>query len=71
MFGLSFHLFRCKRICPVAKELTFATLADLVLVTHVVDPVYEGVVAAVAHGKPVTAEPDHVDVSVSAKYGLY
>lgn len=53
------------------KEFTFATLADLVLVTHVVDPVYEGVVAAVAHGKPVTAEPDHVDVSVSAKYDLY
>lgn len=48
------------------KEFTFATL-DLVLVTHVVDPVYEGVVAAVAHGKPVTAEPDHVDVSISAK----
>lgn len=33
--------------------------------THIVNSIYEGVVAAVAHRQPITAEPDDVDVPVS------
>ena len=34
--------------------------------THVEKSVDEGVVAGVAHGQPVGAEPDHVDIVVPA-----
>jgi len=33
--------------------------------TYIVNSINEGVVAAVAHCQPITAEPDNVDVPVS------
>jgi hypothetical protein len=38
-----------------------------VLVTYIVNAVDEGIVAAVAHGQPITTEPDDVDVAVPAR----
>jgi hypothetical protein len=38
----------------------------VVLVTYIVNAVDEGIVAAVAHGQPITTEPDDVDVAVPA-----
>ena len=34
--------------------------------SYIAEEVYEGVVAAVGHGEHVAAEPDHVDVLVTA-----
>ena len=49
--------------CP---SLQFSHTENACMGSYITEEVYEGVVAAVGHGEHVAAEPDHVDVLVTA-----
>ena len=57
-------MFICKR---VKLYPNYNSLIRFLIYTYAENAIYNRIVAAVAHGKPMTTEENNVDVSISAK----
>ena len=66
MIQLYLQVILLINICPYYDLFT-----RFLIYTYAENAIYNWVVAAVAHGKPVTTEENNVDVSISAKMNEY
>ena len=68
-FAFLLVLFPPGNFLPSASTLIFlcGELGALFCLTYTINAVDEGIVTAVAHGQPMAAKEDYVDVSVAGK----